>query len=197
MVKEDHCVYIKRHKDAFTILTLYMDDILLAANSKEFVKIIKDWLHSNFDKKDIGEATYILWVKIFKDRSRKIMALSQESYIKKIIERFNVADCKHKDTPIAKGQSLSLDLCPKTPQEKERMTRVPFANAIGSLKCVIMCIMPDISYVVGLVGRYQSNPGQKHWSAVKRILVYHKRTANYCLCYQGGGLRLVGYSDAD
>ena len=174
-----------------------MDNILLVANSKELVKIIKDWLHSNFDKKDIGEATYILGVKIFKDRSRKLMAMSQESYIKKIIERFNVANCKHKDTPIAKGQSLSLDMCPKTPQEKERMTRVPFANAIESLRCVIMCTMPDISYVVGLVSRYKSNSSQKHWSAVKRILTYHKRTGNYYLCYQGGGLQLVRYSDAD
>ena len=56
---------------------------------------------------------------------------------------------------------------------------------------------PDINYTVGLVSRYQFNPGQKHWSAVKRILAYLKGIANYFLCYQGGGLRLVGYSNAD
>ena len=118
MIREDHYVYVKRSKNDFAILYLYMDDILLAANSKEFVKNVKDWLYSNFDMKDMGEAAYILGVKIFKDCSRKLLALSQEPYIKKILERFNMADCKPMDTPIAKGQSLSLDMCLKTPQEK-------------------------------------------------------------------------------
>ena len=48
--------------------------------------------------KDIGEATYILGVKIFKDRSRKLLALSLKSYIKKFFERFNMAKCKPNDT---------------------------------------------------------------------------------------------------
>jgi len=61
-----------------------------------------------------------------------------------------------------------------------------------------MCTHPDIFYVVGLVSRYQSNPGQKHWMAVKRILRYLKGTSNYMLCYQGKkDLRLIGFSDAD
>ena len=85
MIEEDHCVYVKRSKDYFVILSLYVDDILLAANSKEFVKTIKDWLYSNFDMKDVGKVAYILGVKIFKDRSRKLLALSQEPYIKKIL----------------------------------------------------------------------------------------------------------------
>ena len=63
-------------------------------------------------------------------------------------------------------------MCPNTPQEKEKMTRVPYTNAIESLMYTMMCTMPDISYVVGLVSRYQLNPGQKHWSAIKRILAY-------------------------
>ena len=110
MVKEDHCVYVKRFKDDFAILSLYVGDILLAVNNKEFVKTIKDWLYSNFDMKNMGEAAYILEVKIFRDRSRKLLALSLEPYIKNILERFNVVDCKSMDTPIAKGQSLSLDV---------------------------------------------------------------------------------------
>ena len=197
MIEEDHCVYVKRSKDNFARLSLYVDDILLAANSKEFIKTVKDWLYSNFDMKDMGEAAYILGVKIFKDRSRKLLALSQEPYIKKIPERFNMVDYKPMDTLIAKGQSLSLDMCPKTPQEKEKMARVLYVNAIGSLIYAMMCTMHDISYVVGLVSRYQSNPGQKHGSAIKRILTYLKGTADYSLCYEGGGLRIVGYSDAD
>ena len=184
MVEEDHCVYVKRSKDDFAILSLYVDDILFVANSKEFVKTVKDWLYSKFDMKDMGEAAYILGVKIFKDRSKKLLALSQEPYIKKTLERFNMADCKSMDTPIAKGQSLSLDMYPKTPQEKERMTRIPYTNAIGNLMYAIMSTMPDINYVVRRVSKYQSNPGHKYWSAIKKILAYLNGTAYYSLFYQ-------------
>ena len=101
------------------------------------------------------------------------------------------------DTPIAKGQYLSLEMCPKTPEELSRMARVPYASAVGSLMYVMMCTRPDICYAVGLVSRYQSNPGYKHWNAVKRILAYSRATTDYALCYQGGDMRLVGYTDAD
>ncbi|GMP50698.1 hypothetical protein CsSME_00017211 [Camellia sinensis var. sinensis] len=60
-----------------------------------------------------------------------------------------------------------------------------------------MCTRPDICYAVGLVSRYQSNPGPAHWKAVKRILRYLKGTADYTLCYQSSDLHLVGYCDAD
>ena len=60
-----------------------------------------------------------------------------------------------------------------------------------------MCTRLDICYVVGMVSRYQANPGMIHWKIVKRILRYLKGTMDYSLCYQGKELRLVGYSDVD
>ena len=197
MIDEDHCVYTKRNKDKFVILSLYVDDILIAGNDKEFLKSIKGWLSSNFEMKDMGEAAYILGVKISRNRSKKLLSLSQESYIKKILERFQMQACKPIDTPIAKIQALSRRLCPETLQEKEQMKRVPYASAVGSLMYAMMCTRPDICFAVGMVSRYQSNPGQAHWKAVKRILRYLKGTADYSLCYQGNDLQLRGYTDAD
>ena len=106
-------------------------------------------------------------------------------------------DCKPVDTPIIKDQGLSLKMCPKTPREKEQMEKVPYSSAVGSLMYAMMCTRPDIYFVVGMVSRYQSNPGQTHWKAVKRILRYLKGTADYSLCYQGNDLHLMGYTDAD
>ena len=65
-----------------------------------------------------------------------------------------MVDCKSMETPTVKGQSLSLVMYPKTPQEKERMTRIPYTNAIGNLMYAMMSTMPDISYVVRRVSRY-------------------------------------------
>ena len=83
MVEEDHCVYVKRSKKSFLILSLYVDDILLAGNDKLMIETTKEWLSSTFDMKDMGEASYVLGVKIVRDRSKRLLSLSQETYIKK------------------------------------------------------------------------------------------------------------------
>ena len=77
------------------------------------------------------------------------------------------------------------------------MKNVSYASTVESLIYAILCIRPDICYAIGLVSRYQSNPGEAHWKAVKRILRYLKGTMDYSLCYQGKDLLLRGYTDAD
>ena len=87
-----------------------------------------------------------------------------------MLECYHMQDNKLMDTSVDKSFSLSRDICHKTPEEKEKMSKVLYASAVDSLIYVIMCTCPDICYDVGLVSRYQSNPGQKHWMVVKRIL---------------------------
>jgi hypothetical protein len=162
MMEEDHCVYLKHSNNSFIILTLYVDDILIARNNKEMIDTTKRWLSSNFDMKDMSEASYVLGVKIIRDRAKRLLGLTQETYIKKMLERYHMQDSKLMDTPVDKSLSLSCDMCPKTLEEKKKMSRIPYASVIGSLMYAMMCTRPDICYAVGLVNRYQSNPGQKH-----------------------------------
>lgn len=197
MIEEDHCVYVKQSDKGFLILSLYVDDILIAGSNMEIVVATKEWLSSTFEMKDMGEASYVLGIKILRDRSKRLLGMSQETYIKRVLERLHMKDCKPIDKPVAKGQNLSLEVCPNTPEEKDMMSRVPYSNAIGSLMYVMMCTRPDICYAIGLVSRYQSNPGFEHWQAVKRILRYLKRTSDLMLCYKGPDLRLSGYCDAN
>ena len=172
MIEEDHCIYVKRSEGSFIILSLYVDDILLVGNNKEFIKTIKEWMSSTFQMKDMDEASFVLGVKILRDRSRKLLGLSQETYIRKALERFHMQDCKPIDTPVRKGDSLSSEVCPKTQAKIKSMARVPYANAIGNLMYAMLCTRPDICFAVGLVSRFQNNPGPAHWKAVKRILRY-------------------------
>ena len=61
-----------------------------------------------------------------------------------------------------------------------------------------VCTRPDIAYAVGVLGRYQSNPGVDHWRAAKKVMRYLQGTKDYMLMYkQTYNLDLVGYSDAD
>ena len=78
MMDEDHCVYVKRSNDKFVILTLYVDDILLARNNMEYLLTIKKWSSFNFQMKDMKEASYILGVKIHRNRSKRLLTLFQE-----------------------------------------------------------------------------------------------------------------------
>jgi hypothetical protein len=89
-------------------LSLYVDDILLARNDMDSIVTTK-WLSSTFEMKDMGEANFVLGVKITRDRSKKFLSLSQGTYIKKILERFHMHNSKPIDTPMEKGCTLSLD----------------------------------------------------------------------------------------
>ena len=71
-------------------------------------------------------------------------------------------NCKSIDTPVAKGESLSLEKYPKTPQKKKKMNRIPYASAVGSLMYVMMYTRFDICYAMGLVSHYQLNPRIEH-----------------------------------
>ena len=125
------------------------------------------------------------------------MGLSQETYIKKMLKRYHMHDCKPMDTPVENNLSLSLDMCPKTLDKDEKMSKVHYSSTVGSLMYVMMCTRPNICHAVGLVSRFQSNPGLKLWMVMKRILRYLKRTSDYVLCYQGKDLCLTDYIDAD
>ncbi|KAL4028497.1 hypothetical protein IC575_011694 [Cucumis melo] len=77
------------------------------------------------------------------------------------------------------------------------MRHIPYASAVGSLMYAMLCTRPDICYAVGIVSRYQSNPGLAHWTAVKTILKYPRRTRDYMLVYGSKDLILTGYTDSD
>jgi len=80
--------------------------------------------------KDLGEAAYVLGIQIFRDRKNKQLALSQASYIDKVMDRFAMQNSKKGYLPFRHGVSLSKEQSPKTPQEEEDMSRVPYASAL-------------------------------------------------------------------
>ncbi|PKI65886.1 hypothetical protein CRG98_013706 [Punica granatum] len=77
------------------------------------------------------------------------------------------------------------------------MSRIPYASAIGSIMYAMLCTRPDVSYALSMTSRYQSNPGERQWIAVKNIIKYLRRTKEMFLVY-GGEEELVvrGYTDA-
>ena len=98
--------------------------------------------------------------------------------------------------PILKGDKFYLNKCPKNDFEREHMKNIPYASAVGSLMYSQVCTRPDIAFVVGVLGRYQSNPGLDHWRAAKKVMRYLQGTKDYMLMYKPTySLEVIGYSD--
>ena len=89
----DQCIYQKISGSKVCFLVLYVDDVLLATNDLGLLREVKQYLSKNFDMKDMGEASYVIGIKITRDRQRCIFGLSQEAYINKVLERFRMKDC--------------------------------------------------------------------------------------------------------
>lgn len=92
---------------------------------------------------------------------------------------------------------LSRTLCPVTAEDREKMSIVPYASAIGSIMYAMVCTRLDVSLAISMAGRFQSDRGVEHWAAVKNILKYLKRTKQMFLVYRGDEeLVIKGYDDA-
>ncbi|KAJ9552657.1 hypothetical protein OSB04_016702 [Centaurea solstitialis] len=192
------CVYTKFSGSIVTFLVLYVDDILLIGNDIPTLQSVKAWLSRCFQMKDLGEAAYILGIKIYRNRSRRLIELSQSTYINKVLKRFRMDESKKGFIPMQHGIVLSKAQCPKSSQDKDKMKSIPYASAIGSIMCAMLCTRPDVAYSVSVTSRYQQNPGEAQWTAVKNILKYLRRTKEMFLVFGGSEdeISVTGYSDA-
>jgi hypothetical protein len=156
-------------------------------------------LNSKFSIKDMGEAAYILGIKIYRDRSRLLLVLSQSTYLDKFLKRFRMENSKKGNLPIIKGVSLSVTQCPATEKEKSVMSDIPYASAIGSIMYAMLSTRPDVTLALSLTSRYQSNLGLIHWNVVMSILKYLRNTKDMVLVYGGceEELRVKAYVDAN
>ena len=132
--------------------------------------------------KDLGEASYILGIKIYRDRSRHLIGLSQSTYLDKVLKEFKMDQSKKGFLPVLQGVKLSQTQCPTTSEDREKMKVIPYASAIGSIIYAMLCTRPDVCLAISIAGRYQSNPGVEHWTIIKWLLLYFLVHGN-CLLF--------------
>ena len=96
--------------------------------------------------KDLREASYVLGTKIYKDRTNRMLGLSQFRYIDTMLKRFNMDASKQGYLPMRHDIHLSKKMSLKTPEERRRMNEIPYAAAVGSIMYVILCTRPNVAY---------------------------------------------------
>nr|GEU71847.1 hypothetical protein [Tanacetum cinerariifolium] len=146
---------------------------------------VKSYLGRCFAMKDLGEAAYILGIKIYKDRSRQLIGLCQSAYIEKILKRYCMENSKDGSIPMQEKLKLSKSQGASTPVELKRMQNVPCASAVGSIMYVVRCTRPDVAFAQNVTSRFQQNLGDLHWTTVKNILKYLRNTKDMFLVYTG------------
>ena len=140
----DNCVYSRKLSDgSFVYLLLYVDDMLIAAKNKAEIDSLKTLLSNEFEMKDLGAAKRILGMEIWRDRRAGLLYISQQKYIEKVLQSFQMENCKPVSTPLAAHFRLDASALPSTDEERDYMSRVPYSSAVGSLMYAMVCNRPD------------------------------------------------------
>ncbi|GJT04144.1 retrotransposon protein, putative, ty1-copia subclass [Tanacetum coccineum] len=187
-------VYMKAGGSNVIFLILYVDDILIMGNHIPMLQGVKSYLGKCFAMKDLGEAAYILGIKIYRERLRRLIGLCQSAYINKILKRFYMENSKRGSIPMQEKLKLSKSQGASTPTEVKRMQNVSYASAVRSIMYAVRCTRPDVAFAHNITSQFQQNPGELHWTAVKNILKYLRNTKDMFLIY--GEAEYIAASDA-
>jgi hypothetical protein len=196
----DHSVFVYERDGVKIVVPVHVDDLVLASTSKNAIEMVKTELRTRFKIRDQGATSFILGVQLERDRKRPTIHLSQPTYIQSILEDFRMHDCNGARTPMDEKARLSKKMSAITDAEKEEMKNIPYREAVGKLLYLSIATRPDISYAVGVLCRFNENPGMEHWQAVKRVLRYLKMTKDFKLTYAPSTTSdeiFITHSDAD
>nr|GEX66600.1 retrotransposon protein, putative, Ty1-copia subclass [Tanacetum cinerariifolium] len=109
---------------------------------------------------DLGEATFILGIKIYRDRSKRLIRLGQNAYMDKILKRYKIDNSKRGHIPIQERLDLNNTQGASTPKEVKRMQNVPYSLAVGSIMYAVRCTRPDVAFTQNITSRFQQNPAE-------------------------------------
>ena len=183
----DTCVYVKQSRAGrLMILSTYVDDIPSAFDERDRAEWeeIKKQFNDKYKIKFLGEADWLLNMRIIRDRTNKLLYLQQRAYVESMLEEMNMDECRIVSHP-GSQEELSRADCPTSEDEIAFMRRIPYRRVIGLLTYLYRTSRPDIAHSVHLCAQYSENPGAKHWRAVIMILRYLSGTKEYALKFDG------------
>ena len=191
--QSDPCLYL--HSDRKLMVLVYVDDITIVSNSQEQIKWFKTRFAETFKIKDMGELTRILGMEIVRDRQNRTIQLKQSAYIKKLLKALDMEQDKHCKSKIPLN---GYDFISPASDDEIRVDKTEYQRVIGMLIHLMVYSRPDISFALGKLSQYMSDPAVRHSHGVKGLLRYIRSTAELGITYKGGSeIQLIGYSDAD
>jgi hypothetical protein len=189
----DPCLYVKFGSSGeIEVIVLYVDDLIIASNSRTMADKFKQAISKEFSMKDLKELDWILGMAIKRNREKRVMEISQTAYIDMMLAKFRMADCKPLLRPM-EGILTKMN-------RKDIKPDSEYMKLVGSLLYVALVTRPDIAFAVQSLGKHLQAASTEHWIAAKHVLRYLKGTREIGLRYTGnttGSFTLIGYADAD
>ena len=179
------------------ILASHIDDCTLTGSSRELMGLFKDEIRARYKITDLGPISWVLGMKVIRDRVARTISLSQEPYVDAIISKYNFSDLKPVSIPMDPSIQLSRTSSAKSIANTAHMKNIPYRAAVGSLMYLAVGTRPDIAFAVSTVAQFCQDPGPEHWEAVKRIYRYLLGTKKLALTFGEGKQGLEGFTDAD
>lgn len=188
----DQCLYINDGGGPMCYVLLYVDDLLIICKEAQRIGEIKELLSKQFQMTDIGRVGTFLGMHIEHDVSHGTIGMSQRHYLRNVLRKFDMTDCKPASTPIEKG--LQLDKGGSNENSNQ-----PYRELIGCLMYATLTTRPDLCAAVNYFSGFQSCFTERHYTYAKHILRYIQGSADLRLVYKHhkDASVLVGYSDAD
>jgi len=163
----DQCLMIRRTSKAVAMIGIYVDDLLLIGDKQATVDEARRQLHLEFKMKSLGPVSWLLGIKIERDRKARTITLTQQSYTESILKLFRMEDCHPVSTPGASNVILTARSAGDISEPD-----FPFRECIGKLLYLARMTRPDIMTAVCLVARFNNDPTTQHVTAIKRVLRY-------------------------
>ena len=151
-------------------MPIHVDNLLIASNSKGALSKVKTELATHFKIHNQGLTKLILSMNIQWDQQVHTISLSQPGYIESILDQFGMTECNPALMPMDKGQKLSAQMSPDTPEGKLEMRKYPYCELVGKLLYLAIATWPNITYVVRVLCCFIENLGIEHWNTAKRVL---------------------------
>ncbi|WJX34371.1 hypothetical protein P8452_22493 [Trifolium repens] len=185
----DNTLFKKTLKKDILIIQIYVDDIIFGSTNATLCKNFSKLMQDEFEMSMMGELKFFLGIQI--NQTKKGTFIHQSKYIKDLLKKFNLEDCKPMNTPTHPTSSLGKE------ESEGKVDQKLYRGMIGSL-LYLTASRPDILFSVCLCARFQSDPRESHFTAVKRNFRYLKATRNIGLLYQkSNDYKLIGFCDAD
>ncbi|SOV01642.1 uncharacterized protein UDID_18154 [Ustilago sp. UG-2017a] len=182
--------------DQLTVITAYVDDMLIASPCRREVDRTKAEIMDKWGTEDNGPVREFLGIKITRERRQGRITLDLTTYIKGMVSKWLERSSERTWVPMQSVAGIAGgDKC--NPDQAKR-----YQELVGQLLWVSNTVRPDISFAVGALTQYMSEPINSAWSAVIHLLKYLNQTSDYHLNL-GGAHRshadqpVVTYTDAN
>jgi hypothetical protein len=189
----DPSVYIAQVGDVKFFIVVYVDDLILVCNNQNKLFEVKEELNQKFEMKDLGELHFFLGMEVERNRDERLLHINQIKYLKEILKRFRMEECKPIGVPFDPKVKLQ-----RNANGNDESKGFPYQQAVGSLMYAMLCTRPDLAYPISVLSQHMVNPNMEHWMAVKRIFRYLQGTLQMKLQFGATPSKEVfGYCDVD